>query len=600
MKALVLAAGFGNRMRPLTDHIHKTLLKVNGEAIIDRIVSGLVQNAVTDVVVVTGYRADELVAHLRRGFPSVNFQFVHNERYAETNNIFSMSLALEQMAIDDDVLLIESDLIFSPDVIERAINSKHENVALVSPYVTGLDGTVVQLSGDRITGIFPPHLQGEKFELFGKFKTLNVYRFSQQFCANDFKKLLVHYAQVIDDNCYYELILGILIYMQRQDIYCEIIENEKWAEVDDPNDLAGAEFVFNRGNRLAILEETFGGYWNYDVLDFCFIRNMYFPSESVVSEIRNNLPYLLLNYGSKQTVLDTKLSYVLQCKPERLLALNGASQIYPLLPPLLAGKKVLLPEPSFGEYPRLFEAAATYEDRVGVHRDEVEKKLRGCDVAVFVNPNNPTGTLLPTEWLIGLADRNPAKLFIVDESFIDFSDQPSIVTFLEQKPRSNVLVITSMSKSYGVPGMRLGFAYTCDAMILSELRCGIPIWNLNSVAEFYLEILLKHKTDLERSFTMTAHDREEFIRRLEEVSLFDRVYPSGADFVLVRAKDGPAATENLVRHLLAEDSIYIKDVSAKIGDLKKRYYRLAVRLPAENRRLIEAVERFACVGNVTG
>jgi len=110
MKALILAAGFGNRMRPLTDHKHKTLLEVDGRAIIDRIVSGLIENGVHRIVVVTGYRSEELVDHLRKHFKKVAFEFVHNPRYRETNNIYSMALAFEQMTIDEDILLIESDL----------------------------------------------------------------------------------------------------------------------------------------------------------------------------------------------------------------------------------------------------------------------------------------------------------------------------------------------------------------------------------------------------------------------------------------------------------------------------------------------------------
>ena len=592
MKALILAAGFGNRMRPLTDHKHKTLLEVDGRAIIDRIVSGLIENDVHRIVVVTGYRSEELVDHLRKHFKKVAFEFVHNPRYRETNNIYSMALAFEQMTIDEDILLIESDLIYEPDVIARAIHSKHDNVALVSPYHTGLDGTVVQVVDGRITNVFPPHLQDENFNLFDKFKTLNVYKFARDFCANEFKKLLVHYARAIDDNCYYELILGILIYMQRQDIYCEVIESHKWAEVDDPNDLRDAEFTFNRGKRLAILEESFGGYWNHDVLDFCFIRNMHFPSKSMISEIRNSLPDLMWNYRSKQSMLNQKRAYVLQCRADRLLALNGASQVYPMLSSLFAGKAILLPEPTFGEYARVFKARDTYGDRVGVDVKEVERKFGQCDIGVFVNPNNPTGTTLPTRWLIGLADRHPGKLLVVDESFIEFSGEPSIIEELESSPRTNVLVIKSMSKSYGVPGLRLGFVYTCDGAMLGELARQVPIWNLNSVAEFFLEILLKHKTALAKSFALTARDRKEFGEELETLELFDRIFPSGGNFILARARNDRSSKRSLVEHLLVNDSIYLKEVSGKFGAAGHRYYRIAVRLPEENQKLVTAIRRF--------
>ena len=267
MKAVILAAGYGGRMSPLTKEIHKTLLKVNGERIMDLIIKSLINNNIKDIVIVTGYKKEQLKNHLINNFNDIPFQFIHNEKYATTNNIFSLALAFEQIKFDKDIIMIESDLIYSSDVIEKAINSKFKNLALISPYKIGMDGTVVEVLDDKIIGLYPPHLQGENFNLFDKFKTLNIYKFSKEFCKNEFKKLLVYYAKSIDDNCYYELILGILIYMQRQEIFCEIVPNEKWVEVDDPNDLIGAEFHFNKKNRMSILEHSFGGYWNYDIID---------------------------------------------------------------------------------------------------------------------------------------------------------------------------------------------------------------------------------------------------------------------------------------------------------------------------------------------
>ena len=341
MKAIILAAGYGNRMRPLTDSLHKTMLTVAGRTIIGRIIDGLLDNGISDIVVVTGYRAEELSAYLATEFKNVKFTFVHNEKYRETNNIYSMALAFEKVVIDSDVVLIESDLIYRPEIITRLLKSPYDTVALVDKYRNGMDGTVVAVKEGRITDVIPPHLHPENFDFSDKYKTLNIYKFSREFCETSFKKLLVYYANAIDRNCYYELILGILIYMQKETIYAEIVEGEKWAEVDDPNDLQVADFTFNR-SRKEILESNFGGYWNYDVLDFCFIRNMYFPNHSIISELRNSLPDLIHNYGSRQSVLDRKMSCLL-CREENVVALNGASQIYPLLASRFGTRKALHP-----------------------------------------------------------------------------------------------------------------------------------------------------------------------------------------------------------------------------------------------------------------
>ena len=591
MEALILAAGYGNRMRPLTDHTHKTLLQVGGRTIIGRILDGLSDNGVTDVCVVTGYRANELEAHLREHFPRFTFRFVRNERYRETNNIYSMALAFEQMQLESDLLLIESDLVYEPAVIRRAIDSPYANVALVAPYRSGLDGTVVTISDSIVTAVIPTHLQAGDFRFAGKFKTLNIYKFSKDFCRTTFKKLLTYYARVIDDNCYYELILGILAYVQQASVHAEVIERERWAEVDDPNDLRIAEYVFTPDARRESLETTMGGYWAVDVLDFCFIRNMYFPNASMLSELRNNLPTLLGNYGSTQVHLNQKLAYFLLCDVQRVNVLNGASQVYPLFTSQFAGQRALIPAPTFGEYPRTFPDHDAYADQVGIAFDEIERKAVAASVIVFVNPNNPTGTTIHTRRIHEFARSHPAKTCIVDESFIEFAGIPSMLETLESSPLANVIVVKSLSKSLGVPGLRLGYVYCSDPDVSARYRAAIPIWNLNSVAENFLEIALKHRNSLAESFRQTIQDREAFADSLGRLPGVARVHPSGADFLLVGIDRPRAALDTIVTRLLEERSIFVKDVSSKLTD-GKSYLRFAVRLPTENRALCEALADY--------
>jgi histidinol-phosphate/aromatic aminotransferase/cobyric acid decarboxylase-like protein/choline kinase len=591
MKAIILAAGFGNRMRPLTDSLHKTMLNVAGKTIIGRIVEGLLANGINEIAVVTGYRADELTGYLTAEFTNVNFTFVHNAKYRETNNIYSMSLAFESLTIDSDIILIESDLIYRPEIITRLLRSPYENVALVDKYRQGMDGTVVSVKEGRITDVIPPHLQPENFDFSDKYKTLNIYRFSREFCNTSFKKLLVYYANMIDGNIYYELILGILIYLQKETIHAEIVAGEKWSEVDDPNDLQVAEFTFNL-NRKEILESNFGGFWNFDVLDFCFIRNMYFPNHSIISELRNCLPDLVHNYGSRQSVLDRKMSWFLLCKEESVIALNGASQVYPMVRQRFGKSRALLPRPSFGEYPRIFVNREFYGDAVGIDCGEVAAKAGSAEVVVFVNPNNPTGSVIPSAWIYDFAARSPGKTVIVDESFIEFADMPSVLSLLEEKPLENVLIIKSLSKSLGVPGIRLGYAYSRNAELMAFLRDMAPIWGMNAVAEHFLEIILKHRNALKASFVQTAKDRAAFFLRLSENPLVEKVFPGSGDFLLLRLKKTAPPADALLHDLLSDYSIYVKDVSDKFAD-GGQYLRLAVRLPEENERLLAAMAQIS-------
>ncbi|MGE3795540.1 MAG: aminotransferase class I/II-fold pyridoxal phosphate-dependent enzyme [Dehalococcoidia bacterium] len=593
MKALILAAGYGQRMRPLSDSVHKTMLSVGGQTIIDRILYGLRLHGVSDVWIVTGYRAEELREHVTGHHQDLAFHFVHNERFDKTNNIYSMALAFEQMTFDDDLILIESDLIYEPAVLDRLLKSSRENVALVDRYRPGMDGTVVTLNSAKVvTQVIPPSLQSDNFDYTDKYKTLNIYRFSKEFCATTLRRLLTYYARVIDDNCYYELILGMLIYMQQAQIHAEILTGEQWHEIDDPNDLRLAEFSFVPSQRYAFLEENWGGTWGTDVLDFAFIRNMHFPTPAMVSELRLHLPNLLHTYGSRQSVVNTKLAWALNWRAEHTYALAGASQCYPWLRRLFAGRSALIPTPTFGEYNRIFPDAARYADRPGVHWSEIEEKAQEADVVVFVNPNNPTGTTIATSDIDEFCQRNPDKTVIVDESFLDFSDQISITSFVGGGRLTNVVVLKSLSKSLGVPGMRIGALYTENAEVASWIQCETPIWNINSVGENYLEIMLKNRTELALSYERTKAERADLVAMLGRLPTVAEVYPSGANFLLTRFKNSGEEAGRLAGRLAEKWKIHVKNVSSKFetGD---GYWRIAVRTPEDHNTLYSTISDLA-------
>jgi len=581
-------------MRPLSVDRHKTLLEVGGRTIIDRIIDALLANGVKDVCLVTGYRADEVEAHVVLQFPQVHFTFVRNDSFHTTNNVYSLALALEQVPCDDDVLLIESDLIFDPAVLARLLASPHPNAALLDRYRVGMDGTVVSISGDGIiTQVIPSSLQDEHFDFSDKYKTLNIYKFSAQFCRETFCKLLTYYARVIDNNCYYELILGILIYMGQVRVHAELLDGEPWAELDDPNDLRGAEFVFAPSRRHELLESSWGGYWNTPAVDFAFIRNVHFPTPAMLSELRASLPDLLRNYGSAQHLLDTKLAYFLLCEPSRLKVLNGASQLFPWLKQWFAGVNVLVPAPTFGEYHRAFPYARSYKDwpgpeKVGIDLGEIEEMAPSRGLVVFVNPNNPTGSTIPTKKILFFARCHPELTILVDESFIEFSGELSAVHYLEEAPLDNVIVLKSLSKSLGVPGVRLGFVYSSARAFIAHVESAMPVWNLNSIAEYFLELLLKHRRELEESFSATIRDRATLAEELVRLRIVASVIPSGANFLLVRSSLTRESLQRVTIELLARELIYLKDVSAKFDD-GHSYWRIAVRSAAENSRLCQVL-----------
>ena len=371
-------------------------------------------------------------------------------------------------------------------------------------------------------------------------------------------------------------------------ISAEVVDGELWAEVDDPNDLAAARFSFEPEHRASILDRSRGGYWSFRMADFAFMRNAYFPPEAMLAAMRHSLAELVGEYGSTQSVLNEKLAWFLECDQRRVQALNGASQAFPSLQRLWIDPTVAVPEPTFGEYARAFPNATTYLDAPGVDLGELERLADTVDVLVVVNPNNPTGTTLSSTRLHTLAASHPATTFLIDESFIAFSDEGSMLRMLESAPLSNVIVLCSLSKALGVPGLRIGYVYSHDRVLLDTLGAEIPIWNMGSVAEYFIELLLKFRPELEASLKQTKLDRDALRQALMALPLVREVTPSGGNFLLVRL-DGPAPMAPAVCRTLLEDAaINVKDVTDKFADGCPRL-RVAVRSPGENAPFVAAL-----------
>ena len=587
MIAIVLTAGCGRRMRPLTDTTHKTLIEIGGRTVIDRLLDALVANGIRRVVVVTGYRAEDLRGHLARRNDQFEFTYVHNARWADTNNIVSVALALEHTQIDDDVLLVESDLVMEPAVIGRILQSPYPDVALVDRFRPGMDGTVVSLDGDLVSAVTPPHLQGPGFRLDDKYKTVNIYKLSRHFCDGAFRRLITWYAHSLDDQCYYEVILGILITGRQVQMHAAVLGRERWCEVDDPVDLDQVRFVFDPSNRDAMLTRSMGGLWLHEVLDFCWLRNAHFPTASAWEELRHALPSVLVSYGSAQAIIDRKMSWWLQCAEERVVALNGASTAFPLLAGLLRGETMLGPEPTFGEYSRWFPQARTYRDAPGYDLEALPSLVPPGGCVAVVTPNNPTGTHVGAERIHQLAKAWPDRRFLVDTSFAAFANDVSTVALLETDPLQNVVVLESLSKSLGTPGLRLGWLYSANLDLVQSIRAGLPIWAMNSMAEHFLEMLLKRRDEVAASFAHSATDRDHLATTLAGLPGVADVILGHGNFLLVRLDGGPEQAAGLTSALLCEHAISIKNASAKMGD-GRAWIRVAVRTPADHVRLARA------------
>ncbi len=595
MQAVILAAGRGRRMEPFSSSCHKALLDVGNSTILGRALDSLLAAGVSPITVVTGYRSDDVAAFVSAKYPGAPIHFIHNDRFEDTNNIVSLALALDHVSSDDHLILIECDLLFAPHLVTDLLDDPHDNVAMVDQYRTGMDGTVVSLEGSYITGVFPTSSQGPYFSYHDKFKTLNIYKFHRDFCHKVLRPVLSAYANNVDANCYYELVLGMLANVPAHRISGHVVGSTDWVEVDDPNDLVVARFFFDPGSRSSALDRSFGGHWSLDILDFSLPRNAYFPPPALNAGLRHGLVDVITGYGSSQEVLDEKVALLLGCTPGHVRLLNGASQAYPILSQRYRDARVLIPSPTFGEYSRCFPQARRYLDAPGIDLDDLAGCAAEADLVVVVNPNNPSGTTISTTWLYDLAASTPSTTFLIDESFLAFSGESSILDLLERAPLDNVMVLTSLGKALGVPGLRLGYVYSRNPEILRSFSELMPIWGVNALAEFFLELVIKFRKDLEESIALTIGQRSWMMGALNELEQVRTVHDSGANFLLVEfeGKDG-TVTSKLRRDLLAQFRIEVKDVSDRYHDHCPRL-RLAVRTMEDNNRLMQALRSLTMV-----
>src|ERR1700712_4887879 len=193
-------------MRPFSDECHKAMLEIGGTTILARIVEELTEAGVTDINVATGYRADEVESYLTTRLPGPRYRFHRNERYDVTNNIVSLARALDGVDPDQDVLLVECDLLLSRGLLTRLARHRQGTLAVVDRYRTGMDGTVVTVADGLVTQVFPPYRQSDDFEYRNTYKTLNIYRFSAEFCPETLRPLLHEHLADVDETSYYEVV----------------------------------------------------------------------------------------------------------------------------------------------------------------------------------------------------------------------------------------------------------------------------------------------------------------------------------------------------------------------------------------------------------
>ena len=313
----------------------------------------------------------------------------------------------------------------------------------------------------------------------------------------------------------------------------------------------------------------------------------------MIAALAEALPAVITRDGSRRDILNQKLAAHLHCDAARLQALHGASQIFPILKRMAGSRPVLRPEPTFDQYARTFRGATVYRDAPGVDLEALDAIVKPDAIVIIVTPNSPTGTVISTAWIHDCARRHGHTLFVVDESFLDYSGETSLVDRLETDPVDNIFVVKSLSNSLGVPGLRLGFVYTSNPEVVRVLDDEIPERNLSGPAEQYLELMLHYRAEFDRSIQQTIADRSHFAALLEATPAVRTVHPSGGNFFLLdlRARD-PILGLRVKEEMLARYQIELGDASNRLMPHLPRI-RVAVRTEEEHAHFCEALTQVA-------
>ncbi|MFA5577363.1 MAG: aminotransferase class I/II-fold pyridoxal phosphate-dependent enzyme [Bacilli bacterium] len=602
MQAIILAAGMGKRLKGLTSDKTKCMVEVNGITLIERVIRQLEKFNLSKIVIVTGYEAQKLVEFVNSLESTIPIEYVDNPDYSTTNNIYSLFLA-KNFLVKEDTLLLESDLIFEDDVLATLINDPNENLALVAKYESWMDGTVVTLNKDDFIIDFLGKDQFDFDDVDSYYKTVNIYKFSKEFSKSNYVPFLDAYCKALGHNEYYEQVLKVISIVNNPIIKAKRLNTQKWYEIDDAQDLDIASSLFKEPieDKLVALTQRYGGYWRYpQMIDFCYLVNPYFPPEKMYAELSANLKRLVTDYPSSQKVQSILAANYFEIEEKQIAVGNGAAELIKSLLGYLKGNYGVI-RPTFEEYPNRLDKdrIVTYtvdNPNFSYNGDSIISFFDGKNInnLVLINPDNPSGNYLGKEDVLKLLDWTKSKniKLILDESFIDFADNGFEESLLDQtiiEDNPHLIVIKSISKSYGVPGFRLGVLCSSDLVLVDYIKKDIAIWNINSFGEFFLQIAHKYKSSYIKAIKDFKKSKASFIDNLKELE-FLRVIPTQANYVMCEVLE-PFSAKQISSYLLDKHNILIRDLTDKNG-IRGQYLRIAVKKDEENTLLISALKQL--------
>ncbi len=604
MQALILAAGMGRRLGELTQNNTKCMVEVNGTRLIDRTIQQLSKLDLKRLVIVVGYEGQKLIDYIGNRYDDVlKIEYVNNPIYDKTNNIYSLALAKQQLC-EDDTILLESDLIYEDAMLSMIVEHPDPNLALVAKYETWMDGTMVRIDEDRNIVNFVPKEAFRYEDVDVYYKTVNIYKFSKEFSTNEYVPFLDAYSKVMGNNEYYEQVLRVLTMLHKTSLKALPIENEKWYEIDDVQDLDIASTLFSEQDvKYKEYHKRYGGFWRFPkLMDYCYLVNPFFPPKRMKDELKANFDALLTEYPSGMYVNSLLAGKYFGVKQDYIVIGNGAAELIKIVMEEHTGDKVGVIYPTFDEYPNRLrpEQIVAYipqNDNFAYGADDLMDFYgdKNISLLLLINPDNPSGNFIPKADVLRLAEWCQQKgiHFIVDESFVDFTygyENNSLLHNDILQKYSSMMVMKSISKSYGVPGLRLGVFASSNVDLINRIKKEVSIWNINSFGEFYMQIFGKYEKDYFKACKKFIAEREIFYKELQEIPYL-RVIPSQANYFLCEVISKYSSSE--LTQKLIENDVIISNCGLKKNMSGKNLIRLAIRSRSDNSKLIEILKSLA-------
>ena len=593
----------GRRLGELTGDNTKCMLKVNGVRLIDRALDCLSSIGLSRIILVVGYKGDNVKEYVGNSYKGVDIVYVDNPIYDRTNNIYSLYLAKDWL-LKEDTLLLESDLIYEPSVVEKIVSNPYPNLALVDKYESWMDGTVVTLDKESKIVNFLSKKQFKYSDIDQYYKTVNIYKFSQEFSTSYYVPFLKAYCAALGRNEYYEQVLKVITLLEDAPLKALLLSGEKWYEIDDIQDLdiASGMFVDDDTERWSAIARRYGGYWRYPhMLDFCYLVNPYFPPQNMIDEMKASFEVLMREYPSGMGVNSLLAAKNFSIKQDYVVVGNGAAELIKALMEHHVNRIGVI-YPTFEEYPNRLhkdQIVSYIPSNPELHytANDIQQFFidKSIDTLLLINPDNPSGNYIPYAELLELIawTKEQHIQFVVDESFVDFVDVDGEFSLLHNDllaSNPHLSVVKSISKSYGVPGFRLGILASGNKELIAHLKKDVAIWNINSFGEFYMQIYEKYHKEYLAACEAFRIERKIFYKELQTIPYL-RVIPSQANYFLCEVTDRFTSRELAIR-LLNEYNLLIKDCSGKAAFGGRNYIRLAVRDRKDNHYLVEALAKL--------